>query len=117
MITLADLPRIFEKAGYERDGLAKIGAILPQGRAVDPALVEETTSEPTPANICARLFYMARSVTREHAELALTAPMCELLLAEGLLTKPPMATARKILARPRGYCAGLRKPLGPRLRF
>lgn len=85
MTTLADLPGIFEQAGFARDGLAHIGAILPHGRAVDPKLVEEATAEPTSANICARLFYMARSVSVERARSVLTPGMFECLVAEGLL--------------------------------
>ncbi|MCX5689700.1 MAG: methyltransferase [Planctomycetota bacterium] len=85
MITLADLPGIFEQAGFVRDGLARIGAILPHGRAVDPKLVEEATEQPTPANVCARLFYMAREVSIDLARSALTPAMFDCLVAEGLL--------------------------------
>jgi len=85
MMTLTDLPKVFEQAGYVRDGLARIGAILPHGRAVDPKLVEEATAQTTPANTCARLFYMARCVPVAEALAALTPGMYECLCREGLL--------------------------------
>jgi methylase of polypeptide subunit release factors len=85
MATLSDLPKILSDAGYERDALAKIGAIMPQGRAVDPVAVDEVTAEPTKPNIIARLLYMARSVPRHLADMALGSDMVDLLITNGLM--------------------------------
>lgn len=87
MATLSDLPRILADIGYERDALARIGAIMPQGRAVDPAAVHEVTQEPTAPNIAARLFYMACDVPAEHADAALGAGLVQVLIDHGLMVR------------------------------
>lgn len=85
MAQLSDLPSVLMDAGYERNGLARIGAIMPVGRPVDVHSVEELTKEPTKANILSRLWYVCRPVTRAQADLALGTALVETLLKEGLL--------------------------------
>jgi methylase of polypeptide subunit release factors len=85
MTVLSDLPKRLEDAGYVRDFLSQVGAVTAAHESVDPTALEALTRQPTPASTLGKVFFMARRVPQAELEAALTQPLCQLLLQEGLL--------------------------------
>jgi methylase of polypeptide subunit release factors len=95
--TLSDLPEFFRAAHYEQS-LARIAAITPPDRAVDPAAAQALFSEVSDAAVLVRVFYLGLPAERDDLNSALAPELCELLLAEGLLLQLPDGRLRAAAA-------------------
>lgn len=85
--------------GYSREALIKTGGLPRRGLDLDVHEMLRRTAERTPFNTLARLFLLAREVSREDAAAAIAPLTVEGLLAFGLLQ--PGSTEERV----RGLCA------------
>lgn len=93
------LKQVMSDHGYSREALIKTGGLPRRGLDLDVHEMLRRTAEHTPFNTLARLFLLAREVSREDAQAAIAPITVESMLAFGLL-RPGSAPDRV-----RGLCA------------